>query len=182
MIITYFHVIFILILEHIFNLTYFILFLSKIDSEEAATRFISKEQNVNVSDVIAYTTSMASACPLGLYYPAVSACIEAGGGCDLEGKSSRILGRLNMSHLHIQSTANTTAPSTSTSSSQRVGSSSDRPTSAPRRGKTVAQGYDASHPPPVEEQQQILKSLSMHAGKAVFPLPSGRYIYMYEFE
>jgi len=138
---------------------------------------------------------MASTCPLGLYYPAVSACIEAGGGCDLEGKSSRVLGRLNMGHLHIQ-VSSTLSPSSSSTSSSTVAvasnsndtkSNNNRSVFAPRvngkgvaettaKGKTVTQGYDATHPPTIEIQQQIMKSMSMQAGRAVFPIPTGIYL------
>lgn len=152
-----------------------------LDTETAATRFISKEQTIRTSDVIELVSSMASACPLGLYYAAVSGCIEAGGGCDLEGKSTRVMGRLNMSNLYIQST---TSPTTSSSPSQyksnsisyRSGNirSANKSNYFNEKGKKVIKGHDSINQPSSDEQQQILKSMSMQAGKAMFPLPSGK--------
>lgn len=130
------------------------------DSEAGAAKFVSTEQNIRVADVISMVSTMSSTCPLGLYYAAVSACIEAGGGCDLEGKSTRAIGRLNMSRLHIQSTSKRNSDKPSISEKKKMFDS--------------IQGYDSSHPPSIDEQQRIIKSMSMYAGRAVFPLPSGK--------
>lgn len=147
---------------------------------------------------------MDNACPVGLYAAAITACLEAGGGKNLEGKSTRDVSILNMTNLIVQPThsiqSRTADKENLVKFNENDGTHQESYSAAYRsklRSKILAHarqtgvqskqkeqidigrliGYDSLHPPPVDEQQVIIKSLATSGVRAVFPLPSGNTSY-----